>query len=197
MWVTIAGEGDADLALLHRVVSDHGMKVKVQYSTGGKQQLDRRLRGYNAAARYSPWVVLRDLDQDEPCAGALVARMLPDPAPQMRFRIAVRTIEAWLLADREAIAQALGVATSQVVREPERLDDPKGALVDLARRSRRKAIRADLIPSDGSGRRVGPGYTGFVIEFVQRSWDPERSAKHAPSLAHLRRRLAELAAQIK
>lgn len=192
MWVTVACEGIIDLAVLDRLLAEQDMHIAHSYVTS-KQQLDPKLRGYNAAASHSPWVVLRDLDQDAPCAPPLIARLLPSPSPLMRFRIAVRAVEAWLLADRQGISNALGIARNKIPAEPERLDDPKRELINLARQSRQTAIQQDLVPREGSGRRVGPGYTGFVIAFVQHRWDPVRASERAPSLARLRRRLAELA----
>ncbi len=63
---------------------------------------------------------------------------MPDPAPYMCFRVAVREVEAWLLADREQIARFLSIARSRVPQSPETLDNPKQRLVELARHSRRR-----------------------------------------------------------
>jgi hypothetical protein len=54
-----------------------------------------------------------------------------------------------------------------VPTDPERLDDPKKALIDLAKRTRVRAIRGDLVPRESSGRKVGPLYTARMIEFVE------------------------------
>ena len=51
--------------------------------------------------------------------------------------------------------------------DPDSVDDPKRALVNLARRSRRRAVRDEIVPREGSGRSVGPLYTTRMIEFVQ------------------------------
>jgi hypothetical protein len=100
----------------------------------------------------------------------------------MCFRVAVRAVEAWLLADFEAMADFLGVASNKVPRDPERLAAPKEAMVNLARHSRRNAIREDLVPRAGSGRVVGPGYTSRLIEFASDHWRPAMAARRAESL---------------
>jgi hypothetical protein len=112
----------------------------------------------------------------------------------MAFRIVVRAIEAWLLADRERVSLWLDVPLHRIPMQPERASDPKRTLVDLARRSRSRAVREDLVPRVGSGRRVGPLYSSRLIEFVQdrrRGWRPREAARSADSLdrclRHLRR----------
>ena len=100
------------------------------------------------------------------------------------------------MADAEALAGYLGVPRGRVPRAPEGLDDPKGAMVALARRSRRKAIREDMVPREGSGRRVGPAYAARLIEYAATAWRPGVAARHAESLRRaidcLRRLVANL-----
>jgi hypothetical protein len=117
----------------------------------------------------------------------------------MCFRIAVRAIEAWLLADRERLATLLGVATNLLPGNPDEVGNPKTALVDLARRSRRRAIRDELVPRAGSGRAVGPLYTSRMIEFVEDTaagWRPEQAARQSDSLARCITRLRALRTMI-
>ncbi|HVL69627.1 MAG TPA: hypothetical protein VM364_20380 [Vicinamibacterales bacterium] len=65
--------------------------------------------------------------------------------------------------------------------DPEALQHPKQALVNLARRSRRQAVRTDMVPT--GEREVGVGYSARLIEFAQRHWDPSRAAEASRSLA--------------
>ncbi|TVQ56621.1 MAG: hypothetical protein EA355_06430 [Rhodobacteraceae bacterium] len=87
--VTIAGEGRLDLAILRRLCVDAGLAVaRVVWGEGrtGKDGLDQRLAGWAAGAAFgSPFIVLRDLDDDAPCAADLRARLMPDPPPDMVF----------------------------------------------------------------------------------------------------------------
>lgn len=142
-----------------------------------------RIAGFNNAARYNPWIVLLDLDHDAECAPLLLrSRWLPEAAPFMCLRIAVRQVEAWLLADRENIAKFLAVAAVRIPHHVETLSNAKEAMVDLARRSRRRDIREDMVPRPGSGRPVGPAYASRLIEFAQGTWNPQEAARPSDSL---------------
>src|SRR5437899_1532862 len=102
--VTIATEGSTDVGVLRRLLHFTGHEVGPVHGLVGKGGINRNIAGYNNAARFAPWLVVRDLDNDAACPAALVANLLPQPAAFMRFRIAVREIEAWLIADAEALA---------------------------------------------------------------------------------------------
>ena len=181
--VSGAAEGITDETVLRRVVQHVGADVARVYGGNGKRSLRRSINGYNEAARYWPWVVLIDLDHDADCAPTLCREWLAAPAPMMYFRVAVREIEAWLLADREAISRFISVQVSRVPLAPDGLDDPKETLINLARVSRRRDIRADMVPRPGSGRSVGPAYSSRLIEFVSTGrWRPDIAAANSESL---------------
>lgn len=192
--VTVAGavEGPVDEAVLRKVLELAGAILYPLHIANGKQGLLRRLAGFNHAAQHTPWVVLADLDHDAECAPPARANWLPSPAPFMQFRIVVRAVEAWLLADREAAASYLGVPPVRIPVDPESLDDPKETLVAIARRSRRREIREGLVPRPGSGRRVGPTYTSHMIAYAQSAWRPEVAEQSADSLRRFRLRLTAL-----
>jgi hypothetical protein len=190
--VVLAVEGSTDEAVLRRTLSDFDLQVDNIYGSKGKQGLDRQLKGYNHAARYRPWVVLRDLDHDAECAPSLAQALLPNPAQMMCFRLAVRAVEAWLLADREAMAAFLGVAESFIPVNVEALADPKRELLDLVRRSRSRSLQTDMIPAVDSTARIGPGDASRIIEYVYGVWRPEVAARHSDSLRRLRRAISSL-----
>lgn len=100
----------------------------------------------------------------------------------MHLRVAVREIEAWLLADGAALAAFLGVPVSRVPQRPESLLDPKRAITDLAAASRRRSIREEIAPRPGSGRQVGPLYTTRISEFTTTHWRPEVAEAQSDSL---------------
>ena len=150
----------------------------------GKQHLLKQLAGYNRAAQFQPWAVIGDLDIGSECPPGLRQRFLPAPAPKICFRIVVREIEAWLLADRERAGAFLGISRTLIPIEPEAAPDPKELMVSLARRSGKRQIREDMAPRPQSGRQVGPGYTTALIEFVTDSagWRPGVAAENSVSL---------------
>lgn len=190
--ITVACEGDSDLAIVERLASEVGISIAVPHVRGGKTGVTRNLHGFNNAAQFTPWLVLRDLNSDADCAPDLVRRLLPQPAPTMAFRVAVHAAEAWLLADHERIARFLRVSAAIITASPEDLADPKGELVRLARRSPSRAIREDMSPLTGLSARVGPGYTSRIIEFARDHWRPRVAARRSPSLAGCLRKLERL-----
>jgi hypothetical protein len=104
----------------------------------------------------------------------------------MRFHVPVHAVEAWLLADADGIADILRVRRARISQDPDALDDPKRHLLDLARQSRRLAIREAMLPAPGSTARVGPGYAATLIEFAASRWRPGAAAACSASLARLR-----------
>lgn len=191
--ICAAVEGPTDEAVAVRLIRHVGADAGGVYGKQGKPHLRDRLSGYNRAAQHAPWLVLVDLDGDADCAPPLRTAWLPDPAPRLCLRFAVRAIEAWLLADAERIAQFIAVARSRVPADSEALPDPKAAMVSLARQSRRRDIREDMVPREGSGRAVGPAYTSRLIELAGQHWRPAEAAKRAESLARAIRCLRRLA----
>ena len=180
--ISAAVEGDVDETVVHRLVRHVGGQLGTVYGKGGKPSVLKNLKGYNNAGRYSPWFVLVDLDRGRDCAPLARAEWLPRPAPRLCFRIAVRDVEAWLMADAETLAGYLEIARKKVPADTESLDSPKTTLVNLARRSRRKRIREDMVPRHGSGRQVGPAYVSRITEYVDTTWRPQIAARRADSL---------------
>lgn len=183
--VSVLVEGITDEAVVRRLLEYVGLTCGIVYGKSGKAALLERLPNYNRAAHFAPWLVVVDLDQDAECAPPFVRSVLPNPAHGMQLRVAVRAVEAWLLADAERLAAFLGIPVARIPANPDAEPDSKRTLVKLARRSRRRAIREDIVPREGSGGRVGPGYPGRLIEFVaatEHLWRPEVAMQRSDSL---------------
>jgi hypothetical protein len=190
-----AVEGLIDEAVLRRLVLEAGGKPGTIFGKEGKSFIKKRIVGYNRAAEFEPWVVLIDLDHDAECAATVANSWLPYPASHMCFRIAVREIEAWLLADSERLARFLGIRRSAVPKDPETLDDAKGAMIEIARSSRRQRIVKDMVPRSGSKRKIGPAYNYRLIQFVTgptNTWRPDVAAQSSDSLNRCMFRLEQL-----
>lgn len=181
--VTVAVEGDIDAAVARRILAELGLPLGPIHGRQGKGHLDKGLRGYNNAARYAHWLVIRDLDHDAECAPGLVTQLMPAPSTYMCLRVAVRQIEAWLLADRSGIADLFQVPVEIVPADPETLPDAKAAVVQLAQRSRSRRFREDIVPAPNTSAKVGPGYTARMIEFATNIWRPRAAADSCASLA--------------
>ena len=195
--VIISGavEGMLDEAVLRRLMKKMGAMAGPIYGKNGKSFLLQKVNAYNQAARFAPWVILIDLDHDADCAPPFLQSCLPNPAPYMSFRVAVREIEAWLLADREHLAKFLSVGVSRIPHDPENLNNPKSTMVEIARHSRRRDVRENMVPRADSGRKIGPAYTSLLIEFVrdpEHGWRPHVAAKSSDSLNRCMLRLDQL-----
>ncbi len=188
--ITLAVEGPTDEAVARRLLDEADIETGPVYLRNGKHSLDPRLDAYNRAARVSRWLVLRDLDDDAPCAPALTARLLPRPSPGMRLQIAVHAVEAWLMGDAESLSAFLGVRPAKIPSRPEAIVDPKRVLIDIARESRRRTVREEFAPPPGSRVRVGPGYAAALIAYAGEQWRPAVAAAKWASLERLRRYLS-------
>ena len=194
--IPFAVEGIVDEAVAQKLIIEAGGCPGTVYGKTGKAFLRRKIQGFNSAAMTWPWLVLVDLDNDAECAPPFCAQWVPDPALHLCFRVAVREVESWLMADAESLAAFLGVNPNMIPMDPEYLEAPKREMVNLARRSRRQVIKKDMVPREGSGRTVGPAYSSRLIEYVQNSWRPDEACRQADSLrraiACLRRTIEEV-----
>jgi hypothetical protein len=171
-------------------VVNPGLEVHEVYSRGGYDYIFQNLKAFNAAAVYTPYLVLTDLDQ-RPCAKAMRDEWLSKFTPHhnLIFRIAVRQVEAWLLADRHNLAAFLSISPDKITREPESIPNPKKHLIDLAKGSRQRTIREDLVPIKNA--RVGQNYNGRLTEFISKAWNVNDAEKNSDSLKRLSKRLRE------
>lgn len=171
------------------------LDVELRFRRGGNGYLQSRISNFCEMVSFQPVLVISDLDRQR-CASQLVAKWLGArvrPA-NLLIRIAVREIEAWLLADHEAMGGLLG-RRAGLPREPDALLDPKQSLLNLARRAP-KRVREELLPLGGALASQGLGYNALLGEFVRTAWSPTRAALLSPSLRRARRRLNELERRI-
>ena len=196
---TGAVEGDVDEAVVRCLIEHIQAKTRAVYGRNGKSHLQRRLSGYNQAARFSPWIVLINKDRDAECA-SLRNLWLPDPSQYMCFRGRSHSEKHGSWPTGSALRGFLLSTSPEFQRTLKPYIHPKPAMVEIAKHSRRREIREDMVPRAGSGRVVGPAYTARLIEFVigaKIGWRPEVAAECSESLKRcLRclRRLKEISA---
>jgi hypothetical protein len=166
--------------ILHQ--SKRPYQVGVCYCKRGYGYLKKTIQGFNNAAKGTPYLVLTDLDRAE-CPLRLIEEWLPCPKhPNLLFRIAVREVEAWLLADREAFAKFIGVRKELIPQAVDAIDDPKRTLINLVSRSRNRELREAIVPRPNSTAKVGPDYNGQLIPFVENHWKVEAAMCNSASL---------------
>lgn len=187
----IVVEGALEVPASLRLLQDVGI------ATEGLHPLDKGGRGrfwkdaprYNqAAARLGCVLGLADLESF-PCPSGLIERHLKSSLhANFILRIAERMLESWLLAD-PGLARFIGISSVLLPRDPDAEVNPKRTLVNLARRSKSRSIREDLVPENGSLGIVGKGYTPRMSEFIAKYWRPSEAQRRSESL---RRALAAL-----
>lgn len=187
-------EGLMDEAMASRIVIESGHTLGTCYGRKGFSYIRDKINGFNKSAMSINYLALVDfMDTGLPCPGAVVTGWLPHRQPRMLFRVVVRELESWLLADREGMAEFLQISLTKLPLYPEILEDPKLTLVNLARTSRLKRVREALVPEPGSTAAVGRLYTSEIIQFINQRWDIASARQCAPSLERCCDRLQNFA----
>lgn len=199
MYVTIVPEGQLEDDALRRLIAfscpkivifDSLLRRKIPNRTteaAGRDSLLQNIHRYRTAAARAgqSFVVLFDLEHDYPCAPDLLTKWKLDGDMPDKFivNIAVRSTEAWLMADRKRMAQFLSVPLNRIPLKPDEIDHPKRKLMGLGQKSRSPKTRRAF---------TGPGYNLHMSEFIQRHWRIDIAADASPSLSRALGRLRHL-----
>jgi hypothetical protein len=131
-------------------------------------------------------------DTDGRCPAELLDQWLGNRVEErFAFRLAVIEAESWLLADQESLADFLAVPAGKVPSCPDELTDPKRTVLALARRSKRRPIRTEVVSSSDPSK-PGSGYNLHLGEYVHTRWRALRAAERSPSLARAIQRIQAL-----
>lgn len=190
--VYLVAEDVPGIAAGRKLVAEHqGLSIYREKNGHGFGHLKANAANYNQMGTFGrPVVMLTDLDS-APCAfGKILDWLGHTPSRGFLFRICVREVEAWLLADREGMSGFLRIPESRMPTEPESLPDPKAKLISLAQGAPRK-IRVGMTPMGSAS--IGPEYNDLLSQFIADRWSIARAVERAPSLARARCRIAELA----
>jgi hypothetical protein len=190
--INIAVEDLLSEAIAQKLLHDanRGFAVGTVFNRGGNGYLRRTATGWNNAAKGIPFLLLTDLDAT-PCATELVETWISEPVhPNFIFRVAVREVEAWLLADRINFAQFLKISPSLITLNPDDVQNPKETLIALTRRSPLSQKRARIVPKENSTAKQGRDYNSCLIEFVNLQWDSSQAALNSKSLARCKHHLS-------
>jgi hypothetical protein len=194
MAVNLVFEDVLSQAVLLKLLRTSGRRflLGMLFNSRGSGWIRSRIRGLNQAAQGMGHLVLTDLDQGE-CAPGLVSSWFGETPrhPNLLFCVAVREVEAWLLAGRESMGRFLGVDEHRIPERVEEIDDPKLLLINLARHSRKADIRRDIPPRSGSTARIGPGCNARMLEYIEKHWNPNTARTVSPSLRRAMDRLSE------
>ncbi|WP_148304856.1 hypothetical protein [Castellaniella defragrans] len=148
---------------------------------GGVTKLRKALPRYLNLARQYP--ILCVADTDRKCPKELLKAWFPESPPtNFILRLAVTESESWVLADSRAFATFLNISTTHIPASPDEITDPKRTVVNLARKSRHRQIRYEMV-SSRDPEKPGSGYNQHLCTFVRDYWQPLIAAEHSPSLA--------------
>jgi hypothetical protein len=181
--IYLAAEDKPTIAVGHKLVSNAIPPTVYREENGrGYGTLKRKAGNYQKMAALGyPVLLITDLDR-APCPTHLQDQWLnTKPHELFLFRIAVREVEAWFLADRLAIAAFLHVRINIIPDNPEQLNDPKRTLLYLAGKAPRK-IREGLLPEPRSKALIGPEYNKLLTDYVAGHWNIAIASNSAPSL---------------
>jgi len=168
----------------HRLVFRSGFPAIM----GGYGAIKSKCKAFlNMARAGSHTLIMTDLDTAE-CACALIRDWFAIPQgdalelpSQCIFRVAVREVESWILADHAAWADYIGISAANFSTHPDQLEDPKEHLLNVIRRKGKKKIHREMLPQGAA--HIGPRYNEVLCDFVNNAWVPERAAEKSPSLA--------------
>jgi len=184
IYINLVYEDTLSSSILQKIIKETKRPYIIGkgYSQGGYGFIKRTINGFNNAAKGMPYLILTDLDREK-CAPYLIEKWLTFPKHHnLLFRIAVKEVESWLLADTDNLSKFLGIPRKLIPLLVENINDPKQHMINLAMRSRKRVILEDIVPPDGSTATQGRGYNSRLIEYVNNYWNIKNALKNSNSL---------------
>lgn len=190
--ITTVYEDELSGAVIDRILSSYRPDISIQKSVScyGFGRIKKNLLGYNKTANSGfPYFILTDLDTVI-CAPQLIDDWTNRTplSSNLLFRVAVREVESWILADRENIAKYLGITVSKIPVDTDSIPDPKQLICNLARKSKKKAVREGIPPKDQYAVQ-GYDYNALLGYFIQNVWNISNAVECSSSLKRTVERL--------
>ena len=183
-YLTCVYEDLLTASVIKRLVNEFNDKITItqEINAHGFGKIKRDILKYNNAAKNKPFIIITDLDKKE-CAVSLIEDWFnnTEKEPELIFRVAVKEIDAWILADKKGIAKTLNISPDIIPSEPEKIDNPKELLMQLAKKSKKREIREEFPPKDSFAHQ-GPLYNILLTTFVNEEWNLDEAMKHSKSL---------------
>jgi hypothetical protein len=182
--IAVVVEDELSATVMRKLInySDRNFLIQSMFNMRGNGEIKKSITRFKNASKALPHIVLTDLDR-EACPVKLLNDWNATNLPQtLLFRIAIRQVESWLLADAKGISDFLSIPIKKIPNNPEVLPDSKRTLINLARTSRKKRLVEELVPAQGAISSVGRLYNERMGIFVDQIWDIERARLSARSL---------------
>lgn len=197
-FVALATEDVLSEAVGKRLLIDAGYHIDPSpiLRKNGFGYLRSKMDSWCEMAQRKPILLITDLDTAS-CPVDLRAAWIGNrkPTENLVLRIAVREIEAWLMADHLAFRTLIG-NRGTLSPNPDLLPDPKQSLLRLVERQASREIREDMVANASAIASQGIGYNYRLSQFVATVWNPERAGMRSKSLQKARNRIAELIARM-
>lgn len=183
--VSLVVEGQTDERVLTKIINTYtpGLVINTCFGKRGIAYIREKAHGFaKTASSQSPYICLIDLDRED-CPLKVIGDCLPDGGHDFFvLRVAVKEVEAWLLADAHNMARFLSAPSDKIPRYPDQCADPKRDLIDLARRHGNTKLKRNLVPDEGSSAKVGRSYGSEIDRFIIEHWDIAAAQENSPSL---------------
>lgn len=191
--ILVIGEDSLTCALGEQLISEllpDWVMPLASINTKGITKLVPSLPRYIGQAKLQP--VLCVADSDGKCVRELLKKWLPEFLPdKFSLRLAVPESESWLLADRKALANFLEIPEKLISTRPDEEPDPKRHLLNLARKSKNRDIRLEVVSQTDTSKQ-GNGYNPHLCHFVRTHWSAVRAKENSPSLNRAIQRVSSL-----
>lgn len=189
----VVGEDDLCCALgqqlLAQVLPEWTLS-RAPINTRGVTKLRPEIPRYMEQSRHIQ-PVLCIADTDNACPVEWLEKWVPNGCPREFFlRLAVPESESWVLADRHGVSDFFKLSVAQTHADPEQLPDPKREVLRLAKRSKVRQIREEMVSMLDSNKQ-GTGYNVHLGTFVRQTWNARRAAERSSSLRRAIHRLVE------
>jgi hypothetical protein len=134
---------------------------------------------YNKASSGTTYLVLIDLDS-ESCPVKIVQDWLDDAKGEnLLFRVAVREIESWIVADVQNFSKFLHLREKKLRKDVDEITDPKRYIFNLVSGSIIRQL-SGVCPRGTA--RIGDDYNEKLSKFVKSSWNPQLAMANSSSL---------------
>jgi hypothetical protein len=193
-FAVVASEDQLSETVCETLISAYLPKytVNLRLRKQGFGYLRSRIDNFQALSRTHLVFLLTDLDSAR-CAPSLQQSWLRGRSlgPNFLFRVAIREVESWLLADEDGIRSFLKIKSIKLPANLDTIENPKQTLLRLALKSP-KAIRDEVCAPPAAAAVQGPGYNIRLGAFVKDAWNHRKAAGRSESLRRTVRSLSAL-----
>lgn len=191
--IVLATEDELSEFLGEKLIKDANtnLNVTLKLRKGGFGYLKSKIPNLCGLSKTQPVILFTDLDNCE-CPKILIDSWFKNVSrpKEFLFRVVVREIESWVLADHKAFAEYFGISQAKLPQDPDSILDPKAMLLKLVGGSRRD-IKDAMIAKKGALAIQGVGYNTVLGDFIRTSWSSHRAQERSKSLKRAFARISE------